>query len=114
MENIRCDVLKLLQLLGKKWSIQILYMIDKPISYNEIKANCENKINPTLLSSRLKSFIKLNLIERKIISEKVIYIITLSGTRLKNIISQDLKNWAIESNLKVPNNSPINSYNPLE
>ncbi|MCK5040076.1 MAG: winged helix-turn-helix transcriptional regulator [Candidatus Aenigmarchaeota archaeon] len=57
-------LLKLLQLLGKKWSMSILisFIDDEKQQYCTIMKKFKKAINPTLLSERLKSFEKHSII----------------------------------------------------
>jgi DNA-binding HxlR family transcriptional regulator len=112
MNKEKCDIMDLFVVFGKKWTIPIFYWVtETPISYNRLRAKCDNKVNPTLLSSRLKSLAKLKLIERKSINGRIVYVITSVGCQLKRIIGKDIKKWAIEAGYMVPDSCIVNNYN---
>lgn len=68
----KCHVSELIDLMGKKWTFSLM----QEISANGDKGfnfifNRMGKISPKLLSQRLREMEELNLIEKKIISEKM-------------------------------------------
>ena len=92
-----CDLLELLSFLGKKWSFMLLTNIkEQPISYNELYALSSHRINPTLLSERLKEFVRFDVVERKELPTGIIYCLTPEGARLKQVL-HELKQWVSTS-----------------
>lgn len=101
-KGIECELMDVYVILGKKWTIPLLHNItDEPISFNELKKISNNLISPILLSTRLKELVKFNIIQRKIIKGKVIYVLTEEGKGLKRLMHK-LKKWAITSKYKLP------------
>lgn len=99
---MNCDVLRLYELFGKKWSYGLLHNItEEPKSFNDLHNLSNRKINPTLLSQRLKELESLKLIERKEEDERVFYTITGAGQKLKDIF-RDVKDLAQNLNLEMP------------
>ena len=97
-----CDVLKLYKLLGKKWTIELFFNIDDdPASYNQLFSLFGHTISPTLLSKRLKELSDFNLINKKNVSWKNLYIITTKGEELKNIILKS-KIWLYSYENNIP------------
>lgn len=83
--------------LGEKWMIDILHNLKKgDISYNEIKRSINGTINSTLLSTRLKKLVLLNIIKKKKNGNRVIYSLTQEGLNLMNILD-DISDWAQNS-----------------
>ncbi|MGM5484627.1 MAG: winged helix-turn-helix transcriptional regulator [Nanobdellota archaeon] len=90
-----CDLMKILRLFGKKYSLSLLYVLSKqPLRYNEIYKVTNRIINPTLLSARLKDMEDLGIIS---ITEKdgKKYLLTDYGEKIKttvNYLKTELKN----------------------
>ena len=97
-----CELLDLFNLLGKKWTIEILHNInDKPISFNQLYVFFGHKISPILLSKRLKELENFSFINRKEIDKRIIYIISSRGKEVKKNINMTRK-WLIRKRYKVP------------
>lgn len=63
------EVLSTLRLIGKKWSLPILYMLhEKNQGFSELKKNIGEKISSNMLSRALDELQKYILIEKRIIS----------------------------------------------
>ena len=86
-------IMALLDLLGRTWSLGILWNLQQgPATFRELQQRCE-QISPTLLNSRLKELICLQLLEK----QECGYQLTASGLALLNIIlplGDWSKNWA--------------------
>lgn len=98
-----CDIIKIYSFLGKEWTIILLHNInDEPLSFNNIQRMFHKKINPTLLSLRLKDFVKFKILVKKTVNGKLCYSITPEGLKLKKLL-HDIKDWAIQCEYSVPN-----------
>lgn len=101
-KNNKCDLREILRLFGKKWTYPIFTHINKkPISFNQLYSISKHIINPTLLSNRLKDFIKYNLIKKEKVNGRITYSITPAGRELKDIILK-LKSWCVHQDLNIP------------
>jgi DNA-binding HxlR family transcriptional regulator len=97
-----CGLRELYKFLGEKWTIYLFSNLSKnPISYNQLNRLSHNSINPTLLSTRLKEFIRLKVVDKKIVKGKWRYIITPNGEELK-ITMMHMNAWAINDNINPP------------
>jgi len=94
-----CGLIKLSQLLGKKWSLPILhsFIFDEIQTFGQIEKKFRNDIHPTTLSNRLKAFERFNIILR----EQNTYKITAFGKLLIKT-QYDLKVKAKQNNLSIP------------
>lgn len=61
-----CSVIQLFSFLGKRWTLPILYSFQKKDTqtYSEVLKTFGNTINHTLLSQRLKGFIKFGILKK--------------------------------------------------
>ena len=97
-----CGLLDLHHLLGKKWTYGLLFNIDsKLISFTEIQKIADPKINPTLLSNRLKELVSFGILSRSQDDTRVFYSITEKGNDLKKVLFK-LKLVAENLNCAVP------------
>jgi len=81
---MKCDLLDLHSLFGKKWTYGLFYSITlKGSTYNELFTATDKKINETLLSSRLKELMGYNLIKKEIKDGHTCYSSTAFGEKLK-------------------------------
>jgi DNA-binding HxlR family transcriptional regulator len=98
-----CELLELYGFLGKKWTVPLLYNIDHvPVSFNRLNNITQHKINPTLLSKTLAEAVKLRIIKKDTIKNKICYSITSEGEILKKLLGK-LTTWAIHHNYNIPN-----------
>lgn len=82
-------IMALLDLLGRTWSLGIIWHLESgPATFRELQQRCE-KISPTLLNTRLKELKTLQLIE----SQKSGYQLSAQGIDLFEIISP-LGEWS--------------------
>ena len=82
-------IMALLDLLGRTWSLGIIWHLESgPATFRELQQRCE-KISPTLLNTRLKELKTLQLIE----SQKSGYQLSTQGIDLFEIISP-LGEWS--------------------
>lgn len=96
-----CDLINLHGLLGKKWTYALLYAInDTPQTFTRIEQRFERKINPTLLSKRLQSLTKHNIILRQEKDNSVFYSTTLEGNELKTLL-YNLKKLSLKLNCDI-------------
>lgn len=76
-------IMALLDLLGRTWSLGILWNLSTaPATFRELQQRCE-QISPTLLNTRLKELKALGLIE----TQKAGYQLSNQGVELFTIIS---------------------------
>ncbi len=100
--GIKCGMIDLYKLFGKKWSYALFYNIDViPISFNEIDRMSKKKINPTLLSKRLKELVGFKLIKKKILNNRTYYSITKEGKELKSLLKQ-IKDFCRQIGYELP------------
>ena len=94
-----CGLIKLNQLLGKKWSLPILhsFIFDEIQTFTQIEKKFKNDIHPTTLSNRLKLFEQFNIISR----QKNTYKITDFGKLLIKT-QYELKLKAKQNSLSIP------------
>jgi len=93
---ISCPVTEIWQLLGKRWSLPILYTItkNKTIRFNELKKSL-SEISATVLSERLSELESQGLIIKKIFAEippRVEYRLSPKTNELGKII-EELNDW---------------------
>ncbi|MCF2143077.1 MAG: helix-turn-helix transcriptional regulator [Candidatus Heimdallarchaeota archaeon] len=96
--------LKLLQLLGKKWSIQIIYLLstNESFRYNDLRRTLhkgwtKNRISDTTLSKRLQELLSAGLLRREVFQEappRVEYQLSPLGEELAKAL-QPLIDWTI-------------------
>ena len=68
-EELPSEVLATLKLIGKKWSLPILYMLhEKNMGFSELKKSIGEKISSNMLSRALDELQSYLLIEKRIIS----------------------------------------------
>jgi len=86
-----CAIYQTLDIMGKKWSLFIIFLIwNKFTSYNTI-LNKISWLNSKILSERLKNLEDQWFVERKIVSErpvKIEYHLTEKWVQLEKIIDQ--------------------------
>lgn len=97
-----CNLLRVQQLIGKKWNIFILegLLHQKALGFNQLR-NRLGKITNRILSARLKTLEKYSLVQRKVIQEKpllVSYSLTKKGKDFIKIILV-IKRWGVEYRL---------------
>ena len=98
----QCDLLKLYNFVGKKWTVEIFhYITDDPVSFNELWRFNERLASPILLSRRLKEMQEFNFIKKVSKGKKIAYKITKEGKELKQIMHL-LKKWGIKYNYNLP------------
>ena len=90
----------LIQFLGQKWMIPIIYLFyeRKVLRYNQIIKLLE--MSPKTLSERLKALTNMGIVTKKIFNEippHVEYTLTEKGTKLSEIFST-IENWAEKYN----------------
>src|SRR3990172_9357681 len=89
-----CSLIELYTFLGRKWSYMLFSSIDSsPVSFNELQALSDKRLNPTLISSRLKKMVHLGIIERKTVNGRVVYAATPKGLKLKEVLHA-VKEWS--------------------
>lgn len=77
---MRCDLLDLHNILGKKWTYGLIYcLIKSDRSYQEIYELTKRKVNETLLSSRIKELSNYGIIDTPIINGKKRYTLSPFG-----------------------------------
>ena len=88
-----CQLLHLNHLLGKKWTLPLLFLFEKAsLSFNQLKKQTHNKINATLLSETLKQ-LETHRIIAKNANGTTHYDLTPQGRSLLTILTS-LKAWA--------------------
>ncbi|PLW79312.1 hypothetical protein C0585_08535 [Candidatus Woesearchaeota archaeon] len=92
-----CEIKELYSFLGKKWSIKLIRIIQTPKTYNELEKYFNKKINPTLLSKRLKDMINLKLAKKE--DDK--YVITSEGIKFLDITKM-IVDWAHDTKYEIP------------
>ena len=98
----KCDLIDLHRFLGKKWAFALFTNIGlNPVTFNELFSISKHKINPTLLSDRLKEMRKLGIIKKEVMCKKKVYRLTVQGEELKKILNQ-IKNWSEKSGHCIP------------
>jgi len=90
-EEVVCPFGRLLQVLGKPHTLQILYglSVRSPLRFTEMQK--ELKIQPKTLTARLHELTRMGLLERKSYSEippRVEYELTEKGKDLRGIFSE--------------------------
>ena len=100
---ISCPVTEIWQLLGKRWSLPILYTITKngTIRFNELKKSL-SEISATVLSERLSELESHGLIIKKMFAEippRVEYSLSPKTNELGKII-EELNGWVMKWKLK--------------
>ena len=94
--NERCILNKLLNVIGSRWSSEILLLIqNKTNRFSDLKASLDG-ISDTILSDRLNMLIKAGFLEKEIFREvplHVEYHLTESGHELMSHL-HELCNWA--------------------
>lgn len=105
---MKCSILKLSHLLGKKWSIPLIEEIalDKFSGFNNFCKRAK-KITPRVLSARLKELEKYGLIERNTTKDATMYKLTAHGLQVHDVIL-NLKTLGIKWNA-VPKKCPRTS-----
>ncbi len=97
-----CTVYKTVDIIGKKWSMYILFELHKgekgEKGFNELKRKLKD-ITPKTLSARLKELEEQGLVQ-KIIDDSVLpvrceYSLTASGEEFISII-RDIKAWGLK------------------
>ena len=96
MQNNKCDVVDIWEILGKRWSLHILRNLSTngTIRFNALKRLLPG-ISSTVLSERLLDFEREGLITKKIYPEvpiRVEYSLTSRAKELETILHQ-LSNW---------------------
>ena len=96
---ISCPITVIWQLLGKRWSLPILYAvsINETIRFNELKKSLPG-ISATVLSERLSELESQGLIIKKMFAEippRVEYSLAPKTNELGNII-EDLNDWVMK------------------
>lgn len=96
---------KILHLISSKWGIQMIYLLrdKKRIRYTDLRGELQkgwkkDKISDATLSTRLKEFIELGLLQKKVYPElppKVEYKLSKKGEKLSAIL-EPLVEWAIQ------------------
>ena len=91
-----CPITEIWQLLGKRWSLSILYTItkNKTIRFNELKKSL-SEISATVLSERLSELESQGLITKKMFAEippRVEYSLSPKTSELGKII-EELNDW---------------------
>jgi DNA-binding HxlR family transcriptional regulator len=81
------EVIITLKLIGKKWTMPILYTLNDKngLGFNELKRELKSKISSNMLSQVLEELTKKNLIEKEVISIspiRVDYSLTVCGQDL--------------------------------
>jgi DNA-binding HxlR family transcriptional regulator len=93
--KLECPVKKVMEIVGKKWTILIVYnLLSGPKRFKELEKSL-GKICPRMLSERLKELEKLKLIEKKISSTwplKITYGLTKKGKSFYKIIKA-MEEW---------------------
>ncbi|MFW6014170.1 MAG: winged helix-turn-helix transcriptional regulator [Candidatus Nanoarchaeia archaeon] len=99
---MQCDLIKLHNLVGKKWSVELFhYITNEPVSFNELWRLNDRLASPILISRRLKELQEFKLIKKEKINKRLVYTITKEGQGLKNVLHL-LKKWGIENNYNLP------------
>jgi DNA-binding HxlR family transcriptional regulator len=87
--KLECPVKKVMEIIGKKWTILIVYNLISGLKrFKELEKSLD-QICPRMLSERLKELEKLKLIEKKISSTwplKITYRLTKKGNSFYKII----------------------------
>jgi len=96
MDQRKCPVVEIIEVIGGKWKIPILWCIGQSnvIRYNELKREVTGITN-TMLTRSLDSLIKHKLVERKdflTIPPKIEYSLTENGKELFPLLKQ-LVEW---------------------
>ncbi len=87
--NTGRPIMRLLDVLGKRWALRILWELrEERLTFRELQARC-NDVSPTSLNSRLKELRALNLVD----SNKDGYGYTRWGEELGSQLL-DLNQWA--------------------
>ena len=107
----KCDILNLQKLLGKKWTILIITMLnrEKKLSFNQISNNLKKATNK-IVSKRLEELEEHKLIEKKIINKRPMrtnYNLTERGIEIIHLFNS-MKRFGIKHKL-VPSNCEENS-----
>jgi DNA-binding HxlR family transcriptional regulator len=93
--KLECPVKKVMEIVGKKWTILIVYnLLSGPKRFKELEKSL-GQICPRMLSERLKELEKLKLIEKKISSTwplKITYQLTQKGRSLYKVIKA-MEEW---------------------
>lgn len=91
----KCPIRKTAEIIGKKWTILIVYnLLSGEKRFKDLEGSL-SKICPKMLSERLKELEKLKLIERKIYpkrSLRIIYRLTPKGRSLYKIVGA-IEKW---------------------
>lgn len=102
--NHHCYLRKLYDFLGKKYSLTLVHLFsNEAITFNQILRLSKNRINPTLLSQRLKIMQELGLIEIEEENTHVAYILTKQGKELTEHLT-NIKKWGIATQTNIPAN----------
>lgn len=102
MIKTNCDFIRFYKYLGSSWTIFILFKLERePKTFNQLLAELERRINPFLLSLRLKQAISFNIIEKFIYQGKIMYRITPLGNKvLESLIHS--RNMLKEEKCNIP------------
>jgi DNA-binding HxlR family transcriptional regulator len=95
-KSVVCPFNKLLEVLGKPHTLQILYglSVRSPMRFTEIQNQL--KVQPKTLTSRLRELLKMDLIQRTVYNEippRVDYALTQKGKDL-GIMFRSFREWA--------------------
>ena len=92
-ESIKCPVLQIYYLFGKKWACPLIANLksNKCYSFEEIVKLSSRQINRTLLSNLLKEMIEVNILTNK----KNCYSLSKKGMEIKRIL-EDIKELVLK------------------
>ena len=97
---VKCDLLKLHHILGRKWTIILILGVQKgKMTFNQLWGHTNKQINKALLSATLKELERLNIIT-KLKEDKVYYTLAENGGGLISLLN-NLKDWCKRNNLEV-------------
>lgn len=96
LKDIHCPLHRTLSIVGERWTGLILRELVRkgPRKYYELSEVLEG-ISPNLLSSRLKTLMKHQIVQKELYSEhppRYVYSLTSRGRSLKPVL-ETLKNW---------------------
>lgn len=101
-ESHGCELIELYKFLGKKWTVPLFHNLkSNPVTYNELNRKTRFLINPTLLSIRIKEFIRFKIVKKSVIDGRISYTLTKRGLKLKDLL-HEIKDLAIKWDYNIP------------
>ncbi|MDD2695304.1 MAG: helix-turn-helix domain-containing protein [Anaerolineales bacterium] len=90
----KCPIGKAAQLLGSKWTLELLYYLQERQRFGELQESIGG-VNPTTLSQRLKALEHEGIVQRAVLPDAqrhVEYVLTDKGQDLLDVFNT-LVNW---------------------